>query len=68
MKLKNKLPISFKDFFSLGEFDFLELGKSKEWIISNFSNPDAFEKIEDKEIIYEQKRNIYCHRSNASHT
>lgn len=44
MKLKEKIVIDFVDFFSTGKFDFLKLGKTKEWVINNFPDPDGFDK------------------------
>ncbi len=43
MKLKEKITIDFEEFFTTGRFDFLKLGKTKEWIINNFPNPDGFD-------------------------
>lgn len=48
MKLDNKIKVDFKDFFLKGEFDFLKIGKTKEWIIHNFPDPDFFEEINDE--------------------
>ncbi|MBW1295135.1 hypothetical protein [Aquimarina litoralis] len=42
MKMKDKIVIDFKEFFKTGKFDFLKLGKTKEWIIHNFPDPDGF--------------------------
>lgn len=43
MKLKEKINIDFEEFFTIGKFDFLKLGKTKEWIINNFPDPDGYE-------------------------
>ncbi len=43
MKLKEKIVIDFEEFFKSGKFDFLKLGKTKEWIINNFPDPDYFD-------------------------
>ncbi len=43
MKLKDKIIIDFEEFFSTGRFDFLKLGKTKEWVINNFPDPDGFD-------------------------
>jgi hypothetical protein len=43
MKLKEKINIDFEEFFATGKFDFLKLGKTKEWIINNFPDPDGFD-------------------------
>ena len=50
MKLRNKLIIDFKVFFSKGQFDYLKIGQTKEWIIHNFPDPDGFDEIPE---IYE---------------
>ena len=42
MKLKEKIKIDFEDFFATGNFDFLKLGKTKDWVINNFPDPDGF--------------------------
>ncbi|MDX1652268.1 MAG: hypothetical protein R3277_07245 [Brumimicrobium sp.] len=44
MKLRDKLHIDIEEFFSTGKFDHLKLGKSKEWVINNFPDPDDYEK------------------------
>lgn len=43
MILKEKLNIDLEVFFATGKFDFLKLGKTKEWIINNFPDPDGFD-------------------------
>ena len=43
MKLKGKINIDFEEFFTTGKFDFLKLGKTKEWILNNFPDPDGFD-------------------------
>jgi len=40
MKLQTKIPIDFKDFFKSGKFDFIKIGKTKDWILNNFPDPD----------------------------
>ncbi|WP_196893970.1 hypothetical protein [Aureivirga marina] len=45
MKLKEKVVIDFEVFFSKGKFDFLKLGKTKEWILHNFPDPDDLEEF-----------------------
>ncbi len=42
MRLKEKLVIDFKQFFKFGKFDFIKLGKTKEWVIHNFPDPDGY--------------------------
>ncbi len=44
MKLKEKITVDFEEFFATGRFDFLKLGKTKEWILNNFPDPDGYEK------------------------
>lgn len=41
MNLKEKIEIDFKEFFTTGKFDFLKLGKTKNWVINNFPDPDG---------------------------
>lgn len=48
MKLKEKINIDFEEFFATGKFDFLKLGKTKEWVMNNFPDPDGFD--EDPEV------------------
>ncbi len=43
MKLKDIIEIDLLEFFKTGKFDFLKLGKSKEWVINNFPDPDYFD-------------------------
>ena len=47
MKLKEKVIIDFEAFFTFGKFDFLKLGKTKEWILNNFPDPDGFDENPD---------------------
>ena len=47
MKLRDKLHIDIEEFFSTGKFDHLKLGKSKEWVINNFPDPDGYDDEED---------------------
>jgi len=48
--------IDFKEFLSAGKFDFLKYGKTKEWVINNFPDPDGFD---DSPEIY--KDDIWCY-------
>ena len=41
MKLKEPIEIDFLEFFKTGQFDFLKLGQTKEWILNNFPDPDG---------------------------
>lgn len=43
MRLKEKIVIDFEEFFTSGKFDFIQLGKTKEWITHNFPDPDGFD-------------------------
>lgn len=56
MKLKEKITIDFKEFLSAGKFDFLKHGKTKEWVINNFPDPDDFDDVPE---IY--KDDIWCY-------
>jgi hypothetical protein len=38
--IKHPIKINLKDFFLQGKFDFIKLGKTKEWILQNFPAPD----------------------------
>ncbi len=38
--MKNKIEINFKKFFLNGEFEYIKLGATKEWIKNNFPEPD----------------------------
>ncbi|SFT39745.1 hypothetical protein SAMN05216474_0332 [Lishizhenia tianjinensis] len=49
MKFNHKITIDFEDFFRTGKFDYLQLGKTKEWVLNNFPDPDGME--DDKETI-----------------
>lgn len=40
MKLDKPIDIDLKKFILDGDFDFIRLGQTKEWIINNFPNPD----------------------------
>ena len=42
MKLQTKIKIDLLDFFKNGKFDYIKLGKTKEWILNNFPDPDGF--------------------------
>lgn len=42
MKLPQKIEIYLKDFLIKGKFDHLKLGKTKEWVLNNFPDPDGF--------------------------
>jgi len=70
MKLKEKIQISLLDFFKMGKFDYLKLGKTKEWVINNFPDPDFFDAnflTEEINIwtyggieLHFQKNQLYC--------
>ncbi len=36
------VEIDFFEFFKNGIFDYIKIGKTKEWILNNFPNPDNF--------------------------
>ncbi len=36
------VEIDFFEFFKNGIFDYIKIGKTKEWILNNFPNPDGF--------------------------
>lgn len=40
MHLPHPIEIDLLEFIRTGKFDFIKLGKTKEWILSNFSDPD----------------------------
>jgi len=40
-----KYNIDILEFFQTGKFDFLQIGKSKEWILNNFSPPDDWSNV-----------------------
>ncbi len=40
MKLSTKIPIDMREFCRTGRFDCLEIGQTKELILSNFPDPD----------------------------
>jgi hypothetical protein len=44
MHLKHKITIDLLDFIKYGKFDYIKIGKSKEWIINNFPDPDFLSK------------------------
>jgi len=47
MVLSHPITINLLTFFKTGKFDYLKLGKTKEWILNNFPDPDGdFEKEE----------------------
>lgn len=48
MELNKKVIIDFYEFFSEGKFDFLSLGKCKEWVLNNFPDPDGY--VENKAV------------------
>ena len=43
MKLKVPIEIDLLKFFKTGKFDYLKLGQTKEWIITNFPDPDCYD-------------------------
>ncbi|MCJ8281604.1 MAG: hypothetical protein MJK14_17535 [Rivularia sp. ALOHA_DT_140] len=42
MKLNHKIKINLEEFITLGKFDFIKIGQTKEWILNNFPEPDDF--------------------------
>jgi len=40
MKLNHKIKINLLDFIKTGKFDYVTLGKTKEWMENNFPEPD----------------------------
>ena len=40
MKLNHKITINLSKVFSTGKFDYIQIGKSKDWILQNFATPD----------------------------
>lgn len=42
MEIRHKIDIDLLQFFKTGEFDFIKIGQSKEWIRNNFPEPDDF--------------------------
>lgn len=40
MELKHQIDISMRDFILFGKFDYIKLGKSKNWILNHFPKPD----------------------------
>ncbi|WP_338793529.1 hypothetical protein [Bernardetia sp. MNP-M8] len=73
MNLNNKMVIDFKEFLKTGKFDYLKIGKTKEWIINNFPDPDFFTGKDDKiyqndiwrygnvELIFHEEKLILLH-------
>ncbi len=57
MHLNHKVNIDLLEFCKLGKFDYLELGKTKEWIFNNFPNPDDCDAIGDN--AYQQNIWLY---------
>ncbi len=57
MKLKNPIQINLKDFFQKGQFDCIKTGKTKEWILNNFPDPDNF----DHSLFMSKKCNIWTY-------
>lgn len=65
MKLKEKIIIDFKEFLSTGKFDFLKHGKTKEWVINNFPDPDGFDdspEIYDDDIWFYGNIELHFHK------
>ncbi len=42
MNLQSKIKIDFLEFIQNGNFDYIKLGQTKEWILNNFPDPDDF--------------------------
>lgn len=40
MKFNHKIKINLEEFITLGKFDCIEIGQTKEWILNNFPDPD----------------------------
>ncbi len=40
MRLNHKLKINLLEFIKTGKFDYVTIGKTKEWITANFPDPD----------------------------
>ena len=40
IKLKNPVNVDLFKFVTKGEFDYIENGQTKEWILNNFPDPD----------------------------
>ena len=59
MKFANPIEISFFDLIKHGKFDYIKLGKTKEWILNNFPNPDEFE--ENDNFFMTKKCNIWTY-------
>ena len=45
MKLNGPLPIDLKTFFLEGKFDYVRPGRSKEWLLHNFPDPDHMPEV-----------------------
>ncbi|WP_422107784.1 hypothetical protein [Winogradskyella sp.] len=43
MKLNHKIKIDLFEVFKSGKFDFIRIGKDKNWILKNFPEPDEYE-------------------------
>jgi hypothetical protein len=43
MKINHKITIDLLEFVKSGQFDFIKLGQTKEWILQNFPDPDGFD-------------------------
>lgn len=43
MKLNHKIEIDLLEVFKTGKFDYVKIGKTKDWILNNFPEPDDFE-------------------------
>lgn len=41
MQIEHKITIDLLEFVKTGKFDYLKLGKTKDWVLSNFPNPDG---------------------------
>lgn len=41
MMTNSPIEIDMLEFFKSGKFDCLELGRSKDWVLSNFADPDS---------------------------
>ncbi len=40
MRFNHKIKINLQEFITLGKFDCIEIGQTKEWILHNFPDPD----------------------------
>jgi hypothetical protein len=43
MKLNHKIKINLFEVFKSGKFDFIKIGKDKNWILNNFPEPEDYE-------------------------